>query len=424
MAMSFTAMAQQVTARHGSLLCGYLAAVSGSAGRLVFSLAYFVVLANSLSIADFGLFATASAAGVMLSRMLAFGFVSPLYRVATVRPRLIGTYAVGFILLALISMPLLGLAALAVHALFFGQELALSVFAVIIAAETLLWRPAEVVIIVNNGMNRFAHAAALVIAGTALRAGAAILFMFSSESTLAAWAWFYAAANAVILAAALLAFFPRSRFRFRPGLYWRSMQDSLSVALADLMFYLQSEMDKLLILALGGPTLAGLYAIVMRLVDLTAIPVRAFTMMLVQHLMRVPEALAQLRVRIGVEAMILAVSTTGLVAAGLLLHVKPDLLGANIAEAAPVLLLALLVPGLRNLIEYQAELLYARGQTIIRVINLTLLAGAKALLLSWLLMHSGSVPDLMLALNGVFALLYAGSALLTYSAMRLPARPV
>ncbi len=47
------------------VLRDYLAAISGSAGRLVFSLIYFVILANSLTIADFGLFATASAAGVI-----------------------------------------------------------------------------------------------------------------------------------------------------------------------------------------------------------------------------------------------------------------------------------------------------------------------------------------------------------------------
>ncbi|HEU4985542.1 MAG TPA: lipopolysaccharide biosynthesis protein, partial [Rhizobiaceae bacterium] len=77
------------------VLRDYLSAVSGSAGRLIFSLAYFVALANALSISDFGLFATASAAGVMLSRILALGFPAPLYRVATVKPHLIGTYTAG-----------------------------------------------------------------------------------------------------------------------------------------------------------------------------------------------------------------------------------------------------------------------------------------------------------------------------------------
>ena len=90
----------------------YLTAVSGSAGRLVFSLIYFVALANALSLADFGLFATASAAGVMLSRLLAFGFISALYRTATVRPNLIGTFTGGFILNAVLSLPLLAAASL------------------------------------------------------------------------------------------------------------------------------------------------------------------------------------------------------------------------------------------------------------------------------------------------------------------------
>ena len=79
-----------------------------------------------------------------------------------------------------------------------------------------------------------------------------------------------------------------------------------------MLFYLQMELDKLLVLALGGAELAGIYAIIMRLVDLTAIPIRAFTMMLVQKMMRAPETLARLAVRAGIEAGIFAVSTLAL----------------------------------------------------------------------------------------------------------------
>ncbi len=77
------------------VLRDYFSAVSGAGGRLIFSLAYFVALANTLSISEFGMFATASAAGVMLSRILAFGFISALYRTATIRPNLIGTFTAG-----------------------------------------------------------------------------------------------------------------------------------------------------------------------------------------------------------------------------------------------------------------------------------------------------------------------------------------
>src|SRR5215813_947637 len=140
-----------LAARRG-LLKDYFSAISGSAGRLVFSLAYFIALANTLSIPDFGLFATASAAGVMLSRILAFGFVSSVYRIAAVRPRLIGVFTAGFLMLSVLSLPALALAGWATYALFFAAAMPAGAFATVIAAEALLWRPTELVIIVNNGL--------------------------------------------------------------------------------------------------------------------------------------------------------------------------------------------------------------------------------------------------------------------------------
>jgi hypothetical protein len=79
---------------------------------------------------------------------------------------------------------------------------------------------------------------------------------------------------------------------------------------------------------------------------------------------------------------------------------------------------------LRNLVEYQAELLYARGQTLIRSINLALLAGMKALVLVVILGNADTQADMVIALNWGFALLYLTSILLTYSALRRPAKRV
>ncbi len=405
-----------------TLLRDYATAVSGSAGRLVFSLIYFIALANTLSIAEFGLFATASAAGVMLSRILAFGFISALYRAATVKPLLVGVFTGGFLGLGLLSLPVLAAASYVVWRIFFGGEMTPEVFALLIVAETLLWRPVEAVIIVNNGMGRFGRAAYLAILGTALRALAALLFAFWTTRDLATWAGFYLAANALSLAIAAGFFYPRQRIRFRVRLYLRRLADSIYIAGAEMIFYLQMEMDKLLVLAIGGPHLAGIYAIVMRLVDLTAIPVRTFTMMLVQRMMRTPEMLSRLKLKLGVEAGVFAVSTAGILALALTLRFFPTLLGDTVAEAAPLVLLALFIPGLRNLVEYQAELLFARGQTLVRALNLALLAGLKALLLTALLLYTTDSAEMVLLLNAAFAAIYLVSSALTYSAFRMPAR--
>lgn len=413
---------RDVLRRRAGLLKDYGAAISGSAGRLIFSLVYFVALANTLTIAEFGLFATASATGVVLSRIVGFGFITTLYRIATVRSRLLGAFAAGFIAMMLASTPVVALAAAAAYAFLFAGQMSALAFALIIAAECVFWRPTEAVAIMNNGLGRFGRASLLVIVSVSLRAIAALAFMFGPWNDLDHWAWHYLGANAASLALALALFVPAMRLRFRPALYWRRMADSLYVASAEILLYLQMELDKMLVLSFGGAHLAGIYAIVMRLVDLTAIPIRAFTMLLTQKMMRTPALLASVARRIGIEAMILAVSTLALGALALILAWRPTLLGANVAEVAPLLMLALLIPGLRNLAEYQAELLFARGQTLIRAVNQALLGAGKAVMLIMAIRHSASEEAFILSLNYVFAALYLISAVLTYTAMRRPSK--
>ena len=415
---------QDFLARRRGLLKDYLSAISGSGGRLVFSLLYFVALANALSIADFGLFATASAAGVMLSRILAFGFVSQLYRIATVRPRLIGVFTAGFLLLSLLSLPFLAAASWAAFALFFAGAMPAGAFATVIVAEALLGRPNELVMIVNNGMGRFGRAATLAIISSAIRAAAAVIFIAMPAGGLTGWTLLYLAANAISLAVAIVFYYPRQALVLKAGIYFKRLPDALYVAGAEVLFYLQMELDKLLVLAIGGAQLAGIYAIIMRLVDLTAIPIRAFTMMLVQKMMRAPETLARLLVRAGIEGGIFAVSTLALLCLAVILHFFPGALGRNVAEAAPLVGLAIMVPGLRNLVEYQAELLFGRGQMFLRALNLAVLAGVKAGLLIWLLGRVADTHELVLWLNPVFAAIYLVSALLTYSELRLPAKTI
>ncbi len=412
------------TDAHRTLLTQYGAAVSGSLGRLVFSLAYFVALANVLPIADFGIFATASATGVMLSRIVGFGFTSPLYRIATVKRRLIGTYVAGFLMFAAASLPIFALASFAVYALFFAGQVGLGTFLTIVCTEALIWRMVEVVISINNGMERFSRGSALTILGTVSRALAALAFAAVADGTLATWVWYYLAANLASLLIAVAFFYPRSRLRLVPRLYVRRISDALAVSGAEILLYLQMELDKIVVLAAAGAQMAGIYAIVMRLVDLTAIPIRTFNMMLVQKLMRAPDWIASPIRRFGIEIAIFAVSLLALLAGGGLLWLKPDLLGPNVSEVAPLVILALGVPGFRNLVEYHAELLYARGQTWVRALNLALLAAAKAVLLLAVIAYAADSRSLVVSLNGVFAMLFAVSALLTHAALRRPAKRV
>ena len=400
------------------LVRDYMTALSGAAGRMVISLFYFVALANSLSVADFGLFATASATGIVLSRIVGFGFTSPLYRIATVKPRLIGVYAAGYLLFSAISLPFFVLAAYFCYRVFFGQTLSLLTFALIVMTEALLWRTLEVILIANNGMNRFGRASTLVMIGSALRALAAVGFAFTVARDIDHWAQYYLVANALGLLVGILFFMPKAKLRLVLPVYRRHITDSLSVAGAEILFYIQSELDKLLVLALGGAETAGVYAIIMRLVDLTAIPIRTFNMMLVQRLMRNGSLLSSLKQKVSMEVALFAISTIGFCGLAIFLKIFPNALGHNVAGATNLLFLVFLVPGFRNLVEYQAELLYASRQTVLRVLNLAMLAGVKAVLLAYIFLNAFDQATWLRDLNIAYGLIWLASGLLTYSAIR------
>lgn len=395
-------------------IAAYLTILSGSAGRLVISLVYFLIVANTLTLGEFGIFATASATGVILSRLLAFGFVSPVYRVATVKPRLLGAYLAGFAGLGLASLPLILLAGWVAYALLFAGKVALLPFALIILAEVLGWRLVELVAIINNGMRRFREAALLVIIGSGLRTLAALLFYVQGQTTLTVWAFAYLGATLLSALLAFLVFMPKVRLAFVPTLYPRRMADALSAGAADILFYLQAELDKLLMLAFAGDRVAGLYAIAMRVIDLTAMPVRSFNQMLVQKIMQDRGLRGGAGRQVLVELAIAAVSIAGLVAIILLLALFPRALGNNVALASYLFLPMLLVPAFRNLVEYQAELLYARERTGSRVLLLCAIAALKAALISWVMTRHGADGSWAYWLNGVFGALYLLSTIFTY----------
>jgi O-antigen/teichoic acid export membrane protein len=416
---------RHLASANAPLIRAYLSMVGGSAGRLVISLVYFVAIANTLSISEFGLFATASACGIMLSRLLAFGFVSPLYRIATVKTRLLGVYTAGFLGGVVLSAPVIALAAWLTHALIFAEQMQLSTFAKIIVAEVLCWRIMEIAVIVSYGTNRFGSGSVLVVVATALKTVAAVLFAWLADATLASWGWYYLAANGVAAVIAILFFYPRVRLRWKPALYIRRWVDAVSVAGAEMLFYVQSELDKVLVLSLGGPETAGIYAIIMRLVDLTALPVRAFLTVLTQKLMRTSAMLNELKNRILLEGVVAAVSTAGLLGMAGFLWLFPTALGKNVAVAAPLLILVVLVPAFRNLIEYHSELLYATGRTVVRMLILASLGAMKALLLAYVLGFTTDVVIWVELLNAAFLVLYLQSALMTYRALRsIKKRPI
>ena len=221
----------------------------------------------------------------------------------------------------------------------------------------------------------------------------------------------------------LLAFLPRTRWRFVRNLYPRRMADAVFAGAADIVFYVQSELDKLLVLGLAGERTAGLYAIALRVIDLTAMPVRSFNQMLVQKIMK-DRGIGRFRRLAAYEAGIALVSVGGLVCVIVALMPFPNLLGRIVSEAAYLFAPMLLVPAFRNLVEYHAELLYARERTGSRIALLCLLTAIKAGLISLVMTRFPEAGSWAAWMNLVFGVVYLASAGFTYRLLAQGRRPL
>ncbi|MEP1208706.1 MAG: lipopolysaccharide biosynthesis protein [Rhizobiaceae bacterium] len=393
----------------------YAALLSGQVGRLIFSMIYFVILARTLTLGDFGIFASCSAIGIVLSRLVGLGYISPLFRIATTKPTLIGAYTGGFLIACLISMPLVLAAGGLIYATLYASLIPLEVFFLVILAEAICWRGIETTIIVCNGQNRYSTGAMLGISGVAIKAIAAIVLMTNGDPTLIAWAPIYFSSLLLIMLAGIVFIYPKQRLRWKPRAWFGRASDAMGVSAAETLFYLQAEMDKVLVLALGGEALSGLYAIVMRLVDLTAVPLRAFSTMLTQWIMRSRKSGNAARTGLKLDFLIGVTSVAAIVAIATLLSFAPNLLGENIALGASFLWLVFLVPAFRNSIELHTELLYGHQFMASRVVLLAYLGTLKAFLIALVLGHTKDFAEVALLMNVIFGMLYLASALVTYS---------
>jgi hypothetical protein len=168
----------------------YLTIVSGSAARLTIQAAYFVLLANTLSLTEFGLFAGISAAGIIIGSFAGLGFASAAYRTAATRSILIGRYLAGIYATFLISTPLCIACAYLLYELAFAGRVALSTYLAIAVSDILLWRLLEVVSQVNNGLGNFFQASMGPLIGSGSRLVAAVIFKLTF-TTLDEWALMY-----------------------------------------------------------------------------------------------------------------------------------------------------------------------------------------------------------------------------------------
>ncbi len=395
----------------------YLQVFAGTGARLGLQAVYFFILANTLSLHDMGVFASASSTGIMIGCFSGFGFASLAFRASAGKRRTLGGYLAIFYASWLIALPLCVAASLPVFYVLFTSSLSLTAFILVILVETGLWRIVEMIHQVNNGLGRYASASFVISAGSATRTAGAIAFVLSGKHDVETWALIYFAFNLAAMALAIIVYQPRIKLRWRSRIFLGRMRDALLFSVAYCASIAQNEIDKLVMLSLADQRTVGIYAISTRIIDFTSVPIRSFYVLYSRKLIIEGYRRSQLGRSLGVEILIALVSTAGLAALVVTLSIWPDLLGHNVAVATQLFGVLLAVPAFRNLLEYHAELFFVYQHMTIRAVLATVLVGVKAAALALLLIHFDKMVEWGIWLNAVYLGLYAFSAASVYGAI-------
>jgi O-antigen/teichoic acid export membrane protein len=395
-------------------LAGYFQLLAGTFGRLVLQAAYFFILANTLAIADMGVFASASAAGMMLGAFSGFGFASFAFRAAAGKHRLLGRYMALFYGSLAAMLPIGIAASLPLYFVLFDGSIGLAAFIGIIVVETMIWRLVEVIQQINNGLGRYAAGSLVITLATAARAAGAVAFAATGGGGIDAWAALYVVANVVAMAVMWGLYRPRAKLVWRTRLFFARLKDGLAFSLAYCAFTAQSQVDKLIVLSLADPHFAGIYAISTRIVEFTTIPFRSFYVLYTRKLFGEGHRHVPLGRYLTLEGLIAAASTLCFLALIAVLAVWPNLLGANIALAASFFALLLAVPAFKNLLEFHGELFFVYQRMTPRAVIAVTLVALNAGSLVFLLTSVGGAAELGLWLNVTYAGLYLLSAAAVY----------
>jgi len=389
----------------------YCQLLAGTVSRVGLQALYFFVLANTLSLRDMGVFASASAAGLIIASFAGLGFGSMAFRAAAGRPRLLGHYLALFYGSLCLTTPLSVLAALPVYFILFQQAISLPAFIAILLVEILLWRILDILTQVHNGSGHFSTGSLTITVASAIRASGAVAFALMGGGGVEQWSAYYVAANFGALATVWLLLHPAVPLRWRTRLFLSRLRDGVMFAVSYFALNAQGQIDKIIVLFLTDATFAGVYAIATRIIDFTAIPFRSFYTLYTRKLFGEGKKIRNaLRRTLTVEGVILAVSTLAFLALTLLLWLRPNLLGTNVAVAAQLFAPMLIVPALRNLMEFHGELFFVYGRMQTRAYVALGLLSVNTAALAFLLTRTTDLLKVGLGLSLIQLVLYLLSA--------------
>lgn len=390
---------------------------------MVAALAYFLLLVNGLSLEDYGVFVSILASALIISNGGTYGFLAPTFRVLTEKAQDRAEYVGGLLAYILTWVPITLLVAVAVHFVLFASYTSLTTTMLIIASEAILMRMIGAAYDLNIATGRYGVAAWVNFLSVLPRIIAVLIFLTFETSSLADWAWFFAAATfaSFVITVFLL---PRLKWRVSPAALRAGMKEAASQEGLNFIQSLQVELDKVMVLMFVGPVAAGIYSISMRIIYVVSEPVRSLFPLVAQFFITNIHRIRTLRNQLLLEAGLMISCFCAYLAVVFLLSLEPTLLGENVASGFAFFSLLPAVFATKLMPEYHKTVMYG-AKRLHKAVWVALSITITKMSAIYLFATNLTFPDgWVWALNGLFLVLYFQSLAATWGwAMREPKQP-
>jgi O-antigen/teichoic acid export membrane protein len=357
--------------------------------RLIGQLGYFLLVARALGPHDYGLVASATALLVVIAAFAGWGGDHVLIRHVTATPERFADYfghamiLIGVTLLPLalvgygLEWAMIGMAALPFAAFAFGELVLQRINATLIAAFMAFERGRDLLLV-----NSLVSVVRLAACGVAI--------LVSSPLDVDRWAAWYLG-GMTLTAVASFAYtvavlgWPR----------WRIVRGDLALGFHFCLYYTADsavrDMDKPLVALLAGPVAAGLYNAAFRIVDATAMPLRAMAAAFYARFFRHGHRGIEQSFRFAAKLLPLALGYAVFAAIALNLGsgFLPFVLGEKFRAAVPIVSRLALLPIFTALAAIGGDVLTSSGRQRTRAIVMSGLAVTPAVLVYLLVPRFG-----------------------------------
>jgi O-antigen/teichoic acid export membrane protein len=258
------------------LITNYVYYLTDFGLRIGVQIVYFIIISRALGAASYGIFASISTIGALMSYFAALGSEQTLMRRTSGRPHEVPTaFGHSLVCLSLSVLPAGLVCYCAVKFVLHSQASPWAIVA-IIAAEVFFGKftgLASAAYISQEMAQR--QSVINVVVSVIKLVGAVLAWKLTSPLSIESWAIYYCVSTAVgaMFAVTLVTYdLGRARFAFYP----KEISDGLQFAVEMSSNAALRDFDKPLVVYVLGPEIGGLYAAASRLIETAAVPINAF----------------------------------------------------------------------------------------------------------------------------------------------------